>query len=60
MSDWIKGAIKHPGAFTAAAKKRGMTVTEFRQQVLRNKDQYSDHLVRQAQMAKTLSKMRKR
>jgi len=60
MSNWIKGAVKHPGAFTAAAKKRGMSVAEFRRQVLANKNQYSEHLVKQAQLAKTLSKMRKR
>ena len=23
MADWIKGAIKHPGALTAAAKRHG-------------------------------------
>ena len=26
---WIKGAIKHPGALTASAKKSGMSPMEF-------------------------------
>ena len=26
MSNWISGAIKHPGAETASAKKAGMSV----------------------------------
>jgi hypothetical protein len=26
---WIAGAIKHPGAFTAKAKKAGKSVAEF-------------------------------
>lgn len=25
MANWIKGAIKHPGAMTAAAKKEGVS-----------------------------------
>jgi hypothetical protein len=27
--NWIKGAIKHPGALTAAAKKSGKSISEF-------------------------------
>ena len=25
MSNWIQGAVKHPGALTAAAKKHGVS-----------------------------------
>jgi hypothetical protein len=60
MANWIAGAIKHPGAFKAKAAKRGMTTAEFRRTVLTNKDRYSEETVRQAALAKTLSKMRKR
>lgn len=26
MADWMKGAVRHPGAFTAKAKAAGKTV----------------------------------
>ena len=29
MADWIKGAIKHPGVFSAAAKRAGKTTHQF-------------------------------
>lgn len=32
MSNWIQGAIKHPGAETAAAKKAGKSVGEYAQE----------------------------
>ena len=58
MADkWIAGAIKRPGAFTAKATKRGMTVPEFRSQVLANTDRYDDVTVAQARLAKTLAKI---
>ena len=28
-SNWIKGAISHPGALTAKAKKAGKSITEY-------------------------------
>ncbi len=31
MAKWIQGAIKHPGAETAAAKRAGMGVQEYMQ-----------------------------
>jgi hypothetical protein len=55
--DWIAGAIKRPGAFTAKAAKRGMTVPEFRSQVLSNPDRYDEVTVKQANLAKTLAKI---
>ncbi len=54
MSDWIKKAIKHPGAFTAAAKRRGMTPAQLQRKVLSNPDDYSSTLVKQANLRKTL------
>lgn len=54
MSNWIKGAIKHPGAFTAAATRRGLTPAQLQRKVLANPDNYSDRLVRQARLRKTL------
>ena len=61
MADkWIKGAIKRPGAFTKKAEERGMTATQFASKVTANPDEYDTRTVRQANLAKTLSKLRKR
>jgi len=57
--NWIKSAIKKPGSFTAQAKKAGMSVPAFRDKVLANKSAYSSTTVKRANLAKTLSKMRK-
>jgi hypothetical protein len=57
---WIQKAIKHPGAFTAKAEKAGMSVREYAAQVTANPDRYDDRTVKQARLAKTLSKLRKR
>lgn len=56
---WIQKAIKKPGSFTAQAKRAGMSVPSFRKKVLANKDKYSSTTVKRANLAKTLSKMRK-
>jgi hypothetical protein len=56
---WIQSAIKKPGSFTAQAKKAGMSVPAFRDKVLSNKEAYSPTTVKRANLAKTLSKMRK-
>jgi hypothetical protein len=55
--NWIKGAIKRPGAFTAKAQKRGMSAAEFASQVKANPDRYSDLTVKQANLARTLRRM---
>jgi len=57
---WIQKAIKKPGSFTTQAKRAGMTVAQFRKEVLANKDKYSTTTVRRANLAKTLSKMKKK
>ncbi len=59
-SDWIGDAIKRPGAFTKKAEERGMNAKEFSQQVTSNPDEYDTRTVRQANLAKTLSKLRNR
>lgn len=57
---WIQKAVsKNPGSFTAQAKKAGMSVPAFRDKVLSNKSAYSSTTVKRANLAKTLSKMRK-
>lgn len=54
--NWIKGAIKNPGAFTAKAKAAKMSVAEYRNKVLANPESYPVATVQQARLAKTLSK----
>jgi hypothetical protein len=56
---WIKDAIKKPGSFTAQAKRAGMSTAAFRNKVLANKENFSSTTVKRAQLAKTLSKMKK-
>ena len=53
-ADWMKHAVKHPGAFTKKADAAGMTVAQFAAHVLApaNKDKYSTQTKRQASFAK--------
>jgi hypothetical protein len=56
---FIQHAIKHPGAFTKKAKEAGMSTKEFAAKVIANPEHYDKTTVRQANLAKTLSKLRK-
>jgi hypothetical protein len=56
---WIQGAIKHPGAFTKKAEEHGMSVSAFAAKVTANPGEYDKTTVRQANLAKTLKKLRK-
>ena len=56
---FIQKAIKRPGAFTAKAKKHDMTAQEFAAKVTANPDEYDERTVKQANLAKTLNKLRK-
>lgn len=55
--NWIQGAIKRPGAFTAKAKKAKKSVAGFATAVTKNPSKYSATTVRQANLAKTLKKI---
>jgi hypothetical protein len=57
---WIQGAIKRPGAFTAKAKRRNMTVAQFAQAVKKNPTKYDATTRRQANLAVTLRKISKK
>ena len=57
--NWIKGAVKRPGAFTKKAESRGLTVAQFAAKVRANPDRYDDTTVRQANLARTLRKISK-
>jgi hypothetical protein len=55
---WIQKAVKHPGAFTKKAKSHGMSTSAFASKVLANKDKFPAKTEKQAQLAKTLGKLK--
>ena len=55
--DWIGSAINSPGAFTAKAKKKGITSAQLQENVLANPDDYDEKTVKQANLRKTLVKV---
>ena len=57
---WIKKAIKRPGAFKKKAKKTGMSTKAYATKVLKKGSKASTRTKRQAALAKTLGKMRKK
>ena len=57
---WIKGAIKRPGAFKAKATSAGMSTSAFASKVLKKGSKYSTRTKRQASLARTLGKMRRK
>lgn len=57
--NWIRGAIKRPGAFTAKAKRAGMSTPAYASKVLMKGSKASPRTKRQASLAKTLRKVRK-
>ena len=58
--NWIKGAIKRPGAFSAKAKRAGMSTSAYARKVLKKGSRASTTTKRQARLAITLGKMRKK
>ena len=54
--NWIKGAIKHPGAMTAAAKREGVSKSQYEQEHKHD----SGTAGKRARLAITLGKMRKK
>jgi hypothetical protein len=58
---WIQEATsKHPGAFSKKAQEAGMTTAEYAAKVTSNPDEYDPKTVKQANLAKTLTKLRKK
>lgn len=57
---WIKGAISNPGSFSKKAKKAGKSTAAYATQVTKKGSKASSNTKRQANLAKTLSKMRKK
>lgn len=58
--NFIKDAIKRPGAFRKKAKQAGKGTQEFANQVLKEGSTASTRTKRQAALAKTLGGLRKR
>ncbi len=48
------------GAFTAKAKRKGITTAQLQENVLSNPDEYDEKTVKQARLRKTLVGLRKR
>jgi len=57
--NWIKDAVKRPGALTRKAKSAGMSVSEFASKATRPGSKASTQTKRQAQLAKTLRSFNK-
>jgi hypothetical protein len=58
--NWIAGAIKRPGAFTAKAKSAGKGVQAHAASVLKEGSKASTRTKRQAALAQTLGKLGKK
>ena len=58
--NWIKGAIKRPGAFSAKAKSAGMGTSAYASKVLAKGSKASPLTKKQAALAKTLAKFHKK
>ena len=55
---FIQKAIKHPGAFKKKAKKAGMSTLAYASKVTKEGSHASTQTKRQANLAKTLAKLR--
>jgi hypothetical protein len=51
---WIQKADIKEGAFTAKAKRKGITSAQLQENVLANPDKYDERTVKQANLRKTL------
>ena len=51
---WIQGADIKEGAFTAKAKKKGITSAQLQENVLASPEKYDDKTVKQARLRQTL------
>jgi len=57
---WIQGMDMKEGAFTAKAKRKGITTAQLQENVLSNPDEYDEKTVKQARLRKTLVGLKKR
>jgi hypothetical protein len=59
-ANWIQKAIKKPGSFRAAAKRKKMSTSAYATKVLKKGSKASTKMKRRAALAKTLGKLRRR
>jgi hypothetical protein len=57
---WIQGMEMKEGAFTAKAKRKGITTAQLQENVLSNPDDYDEKTVKQARLRQTLVGLKKR
>jgi len=57
---WIQGMGMKEGAFTAKAKRKGITTAQLQENVLSDPDKYDEKTVKQARLRKTLVGLKKR
>jgi len=57
---WIQGMEMKEGAFTAKAKRRGITSAQLQENVLSNPDDYDEKTVKQARLRQTLVGLHKK
>jgi hypothetical protein len=57
---WIQKAIKRKGAFSRKAKRAGMSTSAYASKVLKKGSKASTQTKRQAALAQTLSRMRRK
>jgi len=57
---WIQGMGMKEGAFTAKAKRKGITSAQLQENVLSNPDEYDEKTVKQARLRQTLVGLQKK
>ena len=57
---WIQDMDMKEGAFTAKAKKKGITSAQLQENVLANPEKYDDKTVKQARLRQTLVGLHKK
>ena len=57
---WIQGMDMEEDAFTAKAKKKGITSAQLQENVLANPEKYDDKTVKQARLRQTLVGLHKK
>jgi hypothetical protein len=57
---WIQGADIKEGAFTAKAKRKGITSAQLQENVLSDPEKYDDKTVKQARLRQTLVGLHKK
>jgi len=57
---WIQGMDMKEGAFTAKAKRKGITTAQRQENVLSNPDKYDEKTVKQARLRQTLVGLKKK